>query len=267
MPRPNPPTPYQEVNRLLAALTDGLQAQFGQKLIGIYCYGSLIWGDFDPSLSDIDLAAILSTPVTTEELEKLRGFHARLAQAFPAWEDRIEAQYVSRQSLACFRTQETTMANISPGEPLHFVPCNADWLTNWYFVLTYGRALAGPPAAEVVPHIADEEFFNAIRTDAAAWREYVQNTRRSRAYQGYAILTLCRAYTTLATGKQVSKREAAAYVAEQMPGKRPLIEQALAWRQARDGMPDETTYDKARRFVLEMADVIEAQFPPVRNVP
>ncbi|MGI5895448.1 MAG: aminoglycoside adenylyltransferase domain-containing protein [Oscillospiraceae bacterium] len=267
MPQPNFPTPYEEINRLLAALTSGLQTLFGQKLIGVYCYGSLIWGDFDCSVSDIDLAAVLSAPVTPQELEELRGFHTRLAQTFPAWENRIEVQYVSRQSLACFRTRETTMANISPGEPLHFVPCNADWLTNWYFVQTYGLPLAGPPAASVIPHITDEEFLGAIRAHAVSWREYIQNTKRSRGYQGYAILTMCRAYTTLATGKQVSKREAAAYVAERMPEKRPLIEQALAWRQARDETPDEMTYEKARRFVLEMADVIETQFPPTRNNP
>lgn len=249
-----------ETNAVLSRITGGLAALFGNQLTGVYLYGSLLWGDFDPALSDLDLAAVLEAPVNREQLEVLRAFHTALVREFPAWEDRIEVQYVSRESLACFRERETQMANISPGEPLHLIPCNRDWLTNWYFIRAYGRALCGPEPGDVLPDISHNEFLGAVYAHAQDWRTYVENTRSSQGYQGYAILTLCRALTTLTTGKQVSKQKAADWVSAHIPEYAPLIARALTWRRTRDNAPADETFVETRRFVLDMAERIEKTF-------
>src|SRR5438105_7327825 len=69
---------------------------------------------------------------------------------------------------------------------------------------------------------------------------------RTRHYQAFAILTMCRALYTLERGEVVSKPVAAAWAREAL-GTRwaPLIERALAWR------PDHRSDDVAEtlRFI------------------
>ena len=47
-------------------------------LVGIYCYGSLVWGDFDPDISDIDLLVVLRQDVDKELFDTLDAFHQTL---------------------------------------------------------------------------------------------------------------------------------------------------------------------------------------------
>ena len=50
-----PTTPFDDINALLQNLQIELQSILGEKLVGIYIYGSLVWGDFNHTTSDIDL--------------------------------------------------------------------------------------------------------------------------------------------------------------------------------------------------------------------
>lgn len=48
-------TPYANINELLELILSSLQRILGAKLVGLYLNGSLVIGDFDPEISDIDL--------------------------------------------------------------------------------------------------------------------------------------------------------------------------------------------------------------------
>ncbi|MEC0243253.1 nucleotidyltransferase domain-containing protein [Paenibacillus dokdonensis] len=65
------PTAYPTINALLHSLLAQIQDVFGDKLVGVYLYGSLVWGDFDYEISDIDLLAVLSSDVNEDELSAL----------------------------------------------------------------------------------------------------------------------------------------------------------------------------------------------------
>ena len=66
------PTPYPDVNEILDLLLARASAILGPQLVGMYLYGSLSSGDFDPASSDIDFV------IVTEQLALL---HARGAKA------------------------------------------------------------------------------------------------------------------------------------------------------------------------------------------
>ena len=51
-------TAYPEVNSLLEEISSEMQSVLGGQLTGLYLYGSLVWGDFDLEISDIDLLAV-----------------------------------------------------------------------------------------------------------------------------------------------------------------------------------------------------------------
>jgi predicted nucleotidyltransferase len=68
-------TPYADVNRLLESLLSRMRHIFREKLVGLYLYGSLTTGDFDPESSDIDLLAATSSDVSEAEFDTLRAMH------------------------------------------------------------------------------------------------------------------------------------------------------------------------------------------------
>lgn len=131
--------------------------------------------------------------------------HKDFVNRHKKWDDRIEVQYFSVSGLKTFKSKTSKMANISPGEPLHIINSGIDWLLNWYLVQEYGITLFGPTPDFIDP-ISKEEFLNAVKDHAIKWKDYVVNTKYSRHYQSYAILTMCRALYTLRHGEQVSKK-------------------------------------------------------------
>lgn len=247
-----------EINNLLGQLTRKVHVLFGRDLLSFTCYGSLIWGGFDEHLSDIDLAAVIRREVTETDLLSLQQIHADLERDFSNWKNRIEVQYVGKNSLDAFRNGHGKMANISPGEPLHLIDCTVDWLVNWYFLREYGRVLYGMPRETVYPYISHQEFLSEVRRSALQWQERLEEIRNSCSYQAYAILTLCRACYTLSTGRQVSKLQAAAWMAETYPETQSLITDALRWRQERDTGTDrpEETLKRVEQFIKQVAECL-----------
>lgn len=241
------PTVYPDINQLLYELLTHMQSILGDKLVGLYLYGSLVWGDFDYDTSDIDMLAATASDVDDHELEQLRQMHTEFVQQHPQWNDRIEVQYFSLAGLKTFKTQASNMVNISPSEPIHRIQAGSEWLTNWYFVLDYGITLYGPPPASFILPISKAEFIQAVYNHAMQWREYVKNTLDSPQYQAYAILTLCRALYTTRNGEQVSKKRAAEWAAEQLPEQATLIQRALVGREA--PRSNTITYPETEAFV------------------
>lgn len=249
------------VNSLLQTLQRELRTVLGQQLLGVYLYGSLVWGDFDEAISDIDLLALLQEPIREAQLEQLRAMHERIALLFPDWDNRIEVQYVDAKGLQDFRTKPFPMANISPGEPLHFIPCNKDWLMNWYFVRTYGEVLAGPPPQAVLPEITHKEFCSSVLDQVKEWRKYIEGTKRSRPYQGYAVLTMCRSLYTLQTGQQASKKKAMEWVCREYPQYAAMASTAWQWREDyREETDPAETFSMVKDYVLQMIDDILLKF-------
>src|SRR6478672_8075629 len=130
MTMPIEPTPYADVNELLAQLLAAMQGVLGPKLVGVYLYGSLVTGDFDHGSSDVDLLAALSADLDAPELAALHQMHQAFADTHQYWAGRIEVAYISVAGLQTFRTQRTPIAVISPGEPFHLKDAGKDWLLN-----------------------------------------------------------------------------------------------------------------------------------------
>lgn len=253
-------TAYPQAGALISELHTRMRATLGERLLGLYLFGSLAWGDFDPSISDIDLLAVIAEPPNAAEHAALEQLHAGFAHDHPGWRDRIEVLYASHGLLAGFRQQRGPLGVISPGEPFHVVDAGDEWLINWYFVLAYGQTLAGPAPASWIAPIAPAEFVAAARELGLRMRERVGATAGARPAQSYAILTVCRSWYTCITGQQCSKRQAAAWAAARLPEWAPLIASALEWRaNAHDTSADPAaTFADTVQFVRLVADTIAA---------
>lgn len=252
------PTPYPNVNEAVALLLAQIKSILGQKLVGLYLYGSLVTGDFAPECSDIDLVAALSSDPGEKECDDLHKLHDDFARQHRQWDNRIEVAYLSVNALKTYRSQGSQIAVISPGEPFHLKEAGSDWLLNWYIVREKGRALFGPPPKALIEPISQEEVLSATREQAKAWREWIKHTHH-RASQAYAILTMCRAFYTLKWGEIVSKKQAATWAEKQWPEWSALIQRALVWRSAwRDEHIDhDATLPETRQFVFFAIDQCE----------
>ena len=224
-------TPRADINSLLESLLSRMRHIFQEKLVGLYLYGSLTTGDFDPESSDIDLLAATSTDVTDTEFDALRSMHLDFARDNPGWEDRVEVAYLSLAALRTFRSERSPIAVISPGEPFHMTEAGREWLMNWYAVREKGVALFGPPAKALIAPITWEEYAGCVRDYAVEVADRMKGVP-DRKGQAYAILTMCRALYVHRIGEQASKRQAALWAQEELPQWADLIQSALAWREA-----------------------------------
>jgi predicted nucleotidyltransferase len=244
------PTPHTEVNLLLDELLSRMRAALGASLLGLYLFGSLVAGDFDDDISDIDMLAVTAADITDDEFGVLDQMHSAFVHEHPAWDDRLDIVYISASALRAFGTLACYIAIISPGEPFHIIDADPGWLMNWYVVQEQGHSLHGPPPATFIRPISKDEYVEVVRAHARSCSTWVHlaHTRKSQAY---AILTMCRALYTHTTGGHVSKKQAAAWAQAELPEWSALIQDALRWRTAwRDaGVDHAATFPETLRFV------------------
>lgn len=257
-------TAYEDINRLLDDLLGRVKEALGEKLVGLYLYGSLVWGDFDYDISDIDLLAVTALPLDEAEFSRLERLHNDFVAEYSRWTDRLEIAYLSLKGLQAFRTERSPIAVISPGEPFNLKEAGYDWLINWYVVQERGVTLDGPQFKTLVEPISKEEFIQAVQDQVEDWRDYVVHTRHSRPYQAYTILTMCRALYAYRTGQQVSKKQAARWAEKELPHWAGQIQNALRWREdyRNNAIDHEATYPAAVNFVNFVADTIKTENRP-----
>ncbi len=249
---------YPEINRLLDAVLSQAREILGGKLVGLYLYGSVIAGDFDYEISDIDFLAATETLIDENEFAALEKMHNQLVKDNPQWENRIEIAYVSLDALKTFNTRQSQIANISPGEPFHFLEAGKDWLLNWYFVRENSVTIFGEPPEMIIAPISKDEFIQAVREQAGERAKNVEFAKHSRPYQAYLIMTFCRAFYAARNGEQVSKRRAASWAQKQFTEYFSLIENAFEWRaNSRDeNVNHEATFPEAKKFILSLVDQV-----------
>lgn len=244
------PTPYPPINEFLDNLQAALEHILGKKLVGLYLYGSIVMGDFDNDISDIDLLAAVTVELSMMEFNSLRHMHHEIIEKNPQWENRLEIAYVPLKALKTFKEKSSKIGIISPGEPFHNIEAGRDWLINWYMVRENSLKLLGPPARAFIEPVSQDEFIKAVKEHVRAWDEWM-TADRDRTAQSYAILTLCRGLYTIQHGEQVSKPQAVAWVAETYPQWATLVQNALLWRQHpnEENVDHVATFPETRRFV------------------
>ena len=79
---------------MLTEWAEELKRLLGKKIDGLYLSGSLAYGDFVPERSDIDLQAVVRSPLTEDELRSVEELHRQVEERRPQWANRIECSYV-----------------------------------------------------------------------------------------------------------------------------------------------------------------------------
>lgn len=249
-------TRYKKINILLEELLRNIKYILDKKLVGFYLEGSLIYGDFDESISDIDLLAILSKEPSEQEFNGLKKMHSDFIEEHKEWNDRIEVCYASIDAINSTAIKSKEIINISPGEPFHKIKTKKEWLMNWYLTREKSKTLFGPEARTIINPISKKVFIQSVKNHTKSWGDWVNKMKNPFA-QSYAILSMCRAFYSVRKGNQVSKKKAALWLQKELPQFSSIVQNALTWRKGEKYLPtNEKTYPQTVQFVNQIRKLI-----------
>jgi predicted nucleotidyltransferase len=225
------------VEQLAAELPDLL----GPNLVGLYVYGSLAFGCYNPARSDVDVLVVTRRRIAAEARPALSD----LLHTF----SNLEITFFSRADLDPWRypcpydLHHSDSGQKQDGAGVDF----AAEITN---ARTAGVALVGPLAVALLPEVPAEDYVDCV----------VRDIRWARALDPpepvYLALSCCRALAFARTGTVMSKAEGAEWAANELPDDfRPLASRALTLY--RDGAEIDDDLDMAE--VLRFSEWVEGR--------
>jgi Domain of unknown function (DUF4111)/Nucleotidyltransferase domain len=236
-----PPPVASTLHALTAALGEILRSN----LIGVYLYGSLTQGTFDPARSDVDCLVVVHRDLIQAQVRKLRTWLARAAR-LESWIPHLQMQVLRQARLLRPDTRGylyqcgALKRSGSDGNPII-----------WMNVLATGITLTGPTPATFLPPITGEMLSDALERETTYLCAEITNPaseRRDRAfYRAYAVLTLCRILYSSRTGRVASKPQAARWALRTLPTRwHSLIRAAEA---SNRGKPAPLRLPRIARFI------------------
>jgi hypothetical protein len=258
------PTPYPDLNTVLADLVAGARLALGQAFVGAYLQGSFAVGDFDRH-SDVDFVIVAAAELRGPQVDALQAVHRRLFALPCEWAQHLEGSYFPMATL-----RKTG----PPSEPLWYLDhgsrslirsdhCNT--LVVRWVLRERGVVLAGPSPATLLDPVPVDALRREIRATICTWgREILDAPDRyaNRFYQGFIVLNYCRMLHDLVTGVPGSKRAGARWAKTTLdPAWSALIDRAwegrpnpaAAVRQPADAAAFGSTLQFVKRVIAESA--------------
>ncbi|HKW21137.1 MAG TPA: aminoglycoside adenylyltransferase domain-containing protein [Ktedonobacterales bacterium] len=244
------------VRPVLSLLLSGIQDILGDQLVGLYLYGSLSSGDFDPASSDVDFVAVTRGAIAENDpaFEYLREMHERIAARGLPFADHLEGSYIPQAAWRRYDPADAHHPTIGHDWPFKLGFHDANWVIERAIVRERGVILFGPPPETLTDPISPQQLRAATCQQLTdVWRRRIDDPDWPRAglYPAFAVLTLCRALYTLQHSAFCSKPVAAAWAAQTHPDWEPMI----AWAEAHRVDHEETT---PAEFVAVIAMLREA---------
>ncbi len=230
----SPPSRDEDVNALLAELCPAVQAILGEQFTGMYLYGSLALGDFNPAKSDIDFLVATAAPLSAGHLAALQAMHRRVARLPNRFALELEGSYIPLPALRRYQPPDTHHPHIDRGSPeLQIEQHDTDWVVQRYSLRACGLTLAGPDPRTLIDPISEDDLRAAVLGLMWWWELQLGDTHRvaTSAYQAYTVLSMCRILYTLQHGGITSKPGAARWALQALePAWASLIQRAAAWQ-------------------------------------
>ena len=227
------PTSYPEVNEILQLLLDEVQRILDQQFAGMYLYGSLSSGDFDPASSDIDFLIVTTDMLDKKTVNALDIMHKRIWDSGLKWAAKLEGSYLPQGHLLRFEKTDTAYPTVNEGK-FYLAPHGSDWIIQRHIIREQGVTLAGPDPKSMIEAVSPDDIRYAVTGILEEWwypmldnPAWLRN--HGSEYHAFAILSMCRSLHALEHGTIVSKPRAAKWVQQEFGDRwQTAIEQALA---------------------------------------
>ncbi|MBI4225639.1 DUF4111 domain-containing protein [Candidatus Roizmanbacteria bacterium] len=226
-------TNYEIVNRFIADFSKNVGKVLGDEVIGIYLFGSLTYGDFNPDRSDIDLLVVVKYPLAKGKIKLLKKFHVDLGKKYPKWAKRHESSYTPIDFFKNILPPTKPRPYFGSGKFYPKAQYGNEWLINNYLLYKHGITFMGPDFKNLVEPINIEDVKKAcIRDLHKEWKPKIndQTWLEESHHQAYIVLNLCRILYTIKNDLVTSKKVSASWVKNEFNDWRNLIETAENWK-------------------------------------
>jgi hypothetical protein len=249
------PTPYADLNAVLAHLVEGARTLLGDNFVGAYLQGSFAVGDFT-KFSDCDFIIVTARDITLEELPAFQALHAGIHELpYAYWRTGLEGSYIP----AAILRRWSEAPRDPPGEPRGW-----DWgdpgtsgspprtYPFWYLdhgsktlvrsehdntqvvrwcLREKGVTLAGPSPRALIDPVSPAALRAEVRRTMDLCLSLDLQPMELVAWQAFWVGLFCRMLHTLATGAVWSKKASMAWAQEALdPAWRGLIARAAVVR-------------------------------------
>jgi predicted nucleotidyltransferase len=245
------------VRKILTETLSNVHSILRDNLIGIYLYGSLAMGCFNPESSDIDIILVAKKRLSKNQrkkiIEYLKGVCSKTR--------RIELSIVSEDVVQ--NPQYPIMVD------LHFEywgdifenERDNEILSNLYTTKERGFCVWGMPISDVFSEIPAEYHLRSVMEDLLHTRKYLHDSPKSVGYDPavYWVLGSCRILAFIRERKVLSKLEGGQWGLANLPKEyHGLVKEALFYYQ---GKKKEHIWDheKLEAFADYMNRVIQGE--------
>lgn len=234
----NYPTPFDDINLFLQTLLDSERTVLGDYFIGMYLYGSLTTGDFDPHKSDIDFLIVTSKYLSNSLISDLKGMHTRICKSSLEWSTRLEGAYIPLDVIRVYSPTDPPYPLVNINRLFNrnvFLVASPEinWVINRHVLYTRGIVITGPPLQSIIDPVQSEQLQEAARTSLHEFYEHWTHNPdllSAEGVQPFVVLSVCRDLYTLKCSDVASKRRSAEWVIANLDRKwAQLINQAMTW--------------------------------------
>jgi hypothetical protein len=239
-------TPYPDVNEILKMLLARTSNILGSQMIGMYLYGSLSSGDFNPASSDIDFVVVTETSLAQEAVSALEKMHKDIWDCGSKWAAKLEGSYIPKTLIRRHDAPCPACPSVNEGAFL-VGQLGSDWVIQRHVIRECGVVLSGPDPKTLIDPVSADEIRQAVYGVLHEWWfPMIANSSwlssHGSEYHAFAVISMCRALHALRHGTIVSKPVAAKWAQAEFGGQwNILIEKALtAQHGTHPGFLDET---------------------------
>ncbi|MBL8100276.1 MAG: DUF4111 domain-containing protein [Anaerolineales bacterium] len=226
-------TQYDNVNELLHLLLTNVKGILKDQFVGMYLYGSLSSGDFNPESSDVDFLVVTETPLNEKIISELEEMHNQTWATSIKRAGELEGAYIYKDLIRKHDSNSLKVPTINEGK-FYLDSPGSDWIIQRHVVREYGVVIEGADPKTLIDFVSAEDISKSIMGVLKEWwYPMLENPEWLRdhhdGYRSFAVITMCRVLHGLETGTITSKPKATAWAKENLDSKwKILIDKAVA---------------------------------------
>lgn len=157
----NHPVSYPEVNEILNLLLTNVKSILEDQFIGMYLYGSLSSGDFNPATSDIDFLVITTDIISEDKIAELNFMHQKIWKSGMKWASKLEGSYIHKDLIRKHDPNGAPCPTINEGN-FYVGRLGSDWIIQRHVVRESGIVLEGPDPKTLIDPVSPDEIRGAV---------------------------------------------------------------------------------------------------------
>lgn len=204
--------PYSDVNQTISLLVNKVQDVLQEQFVGMYLYGSLATGDFNPESSDIDFLVVTEDHLPGTIISQLENMHKEAWASSVQRAGKLEGAYIPKELIRKHNPNGLPCPAVNEGKFYLDTP-GSDWIIQRHVVREYGVVIEGPDPKALIDFVSAEDIRNSIMGVLREWwHPMLENPAWLRdhddSYRSFAVITMCRVLHGLEHGTITSKPKA-----------------------------------------------------------